>query len=142
MVEEVIGHVIRILNEYEIIIDVGKKQGIVEDDKFVVYNEGEEILDLEGNSLGKLELVKANVEVIKVQDNYSICSAYKIKKINELTGLGALAGLNTINMLAGYETKTEKKRVPLNVDEEDFEDTITSGHGQIKKGDLVKLESD
>ena len=47
--EELIGHVIRILNDYEIVIDVGEKDGAELGDEFIVYEEGEEILDLDGH---------------------------------------------------------------------------------------------
>jgi hypothetical protein len=128
LVEEVIGHVIRILNKYKLVIDVGKEDGIKEEDEFVVYTEGEEILGLGGENLGKLELIKGNIEVIQVQNNYSICSSYEIEEINGLP----------MNLLADYGTKRVKKAVPLNVDEEDFEDTVTSISEKIKKGDLIK----
>ena len=67
------------------------------------------------------------IEVIKVQKNYSICRSYETEEIN------GLAGLVDLGTLANYGTRTVKKEVPLNVDEADFEDTVTSLNDKIKK---------
>lgn len=67
-----VGKVVKILDSYRVVINFGKdiaKKG----QKFIIYDEGEEIMDPDTKvSLGKLEILKATVEIEHVQEKFSI----------------------------------------------------------------------
>lgn len=71
----IMATVVKIIDEYTVIIDAGYKEGVSFGMNFVIYAEGEEIQDLNGNSLGKLEFPKARVEVTHVQEKLSIAKS-------------------------------------------------------------------
>ncbi len=77
MENKIEGKVARILDEYSIVINVGRNNGVVNGMVFVVYVQGDdEIKDPDsGESLGKLENVKDYVYVSHVQDKFSTCVA-------------------------------------------------------------------
>ena len=121
------GKVIRILDEYSLIINVGAKHGVKKGMKFIVYEEGDEIIDPETNkSLGKLEFVKGTIEVVNVQENFSLAMSaefYPETTIKELTfALTRFGG--------------RRKRLP--VDENVIEPLQTPVSNKIKVGDKVK----
>ena len=71
------GKIIKIISEYEVLIDIGKDDGIEEDMLFVIYEEGDEIFHpVTNESLGKLELKKGKIRITHIQELFS-------KAINE-----------------------------------------------------------
>lgn len=72
------GKVAGIIDEYTVVINQGHEHGVEEDMRFVIYEPGEEIKDpTTGVSLGKLEYVKAKVEVVNVQEKFSTARTYE-----------------------------------------------------------------
>jgi len=69
------GKVIRIDDEYTIFIDLNEKHGVEEGMVFIVYEEGEEIFDTNGRSIGKIEYPKVNVKIINVSEKFSIAES-------------------------------------------------------------------
>lgn len=66
------GKVVRILDDQRIVINLGMNHGVQTGDHFYIYEAGEEIQDPVTNEpLGKLELVKAEVEAVHVQEKIS-----------------------------------------------------------------------
>lgn len=62
------GRVVRILDETWLLANVGLEHGVATGDVFAVFAPGEEVTDPEtGESLGRLELVKARVQAVHVQ---------------------------------------------------------------------------
>ena len=78
--------VIRILSDTTIIIDAGDSDirvgALVQ-----VYEYLGDLLDLDGNSLGSLEYVKAELEVVRVEPMYAICKTPKQAKSIVITPL-------------------------------------------------------
>ncbi|MGO9584600.1 MAG: hypothetical protein ACLP2Y_00105 [Limisphaerales bacterium] len=69
--------VVKILSETEIVLGAGSENGIEEGTEFLIYEDGDEILDPETNkSLGILEIVKGYVTVINVQPKVSIAKTH------------------------------------------------------------------
>lgn len=67
------GRIIKILDQYRVIIDVGADSGIKRSMDFIIYSEGETVKDPESNEdLGRLENVKARVKVSHIQKRFSI----------------------------------------------------------------------
>ncbi len=121
-----IGNVIRIISNTELIIDVGEYD-LTEGDKVQIYEVGEEIFDLNGNSLGLYEKKKATLEVINTTANYSICA-----KIITKTSSGLFTTLDPFRPVE----RTEK--IPLNVDEKDIKPLNLNDDLTIHIGDPVK----
>lgn len=62
--------VVSIIDEYNLVINSGKSNGVYENQEFLIYGVGEEIIDPDtGESLGNLEVVKGKAKVIHVQDS-------------------------------------------------------------------------
>lgn len=75
-----IGHVIRILDNHSLIINVGQLDGISKDDIIQVYEYLGPLKDLDGKELGPLEYVKAELFVIRSEDEYAICKTSTYRK--------------------------------------------------------------
>ena len=70
------GRVARILNDRSIVINRGSGGGVREGMRFVVFTELDDVADPEsGESLGRLELVKARVVASHVQEKMTVCTA-------------------------------------------------------------------
>lgn len=122
-----IGHVIRILDEFTLLIDVGKSN-ISVDDEIEIYELGEPIKALDGSILSEYVCVKDKLIVIETQEKYSICRKNKFESATSISTFSALSPL-----LEEYGSK----RVPLNVDRKDFQPFLPK-NSKIHIGDLVK----
>jgi hypothetical protein len=82
MKELIEGKVAAIIDDFTIVINRGKRDGVEEGGYFVIFKLGEEIHDSEtGESLGIFEIVKARVEVIHVQEKMSTCQYIQIEQV-------------------------------------------------------------
>ena len=53
------GRIIKILNQYKVVVDIGADSGIRKDMDFIIYSEGETVKDPDSNEvLGKLENIR------------------------------------------------------------------------------------
>ena len=75
--EKIEGKVAKILDEYSIVINIGRNNGVVNGMVFAVFVQSdEEVKDPDsGEALGKLENIKEHVFVAHVQDKFSTCVA-------------------------------------------------------------------
>lgn len=122
-----IGHVIRILNEFTLVIDVGKSN-ISVDDEIEIYELGEPIKGIDGSVLSEYVYIKDKLNVIEVQDKYSICEKKVYKSAYTLNSFAALSPLLE---------EHKPNQIPLNVDRKDFQ-PFPSHDSKIHIGDLVK----
>lgn len=123
---ENIGQVIRIVDEYTLIIN-SSEYDVQVGDIIQVYETFDPIQDLDGTELGDLVHVKDELEVVQVEPNYAICK--KNKTVNKTVSLGlALSPLLE-------HTYTEK--VKLTVNSEDI-DPFPSFTKEIHIGDNVR----
>lgn len=60
--------VINIINEFALIIDYGTLDGAKVGDDVRIYTKGEEIFDLNKSSLGHIEMIKDELEIVEVFD--------------------------------------------------------------------------
>jgi hypothetical protein len=104
--ESIKGKVAAIKDEYTIIINKGSENGVEEDMRFMIYEEGEEIIDPDTkNSLGKLEYLKAKVKVKYASDKFAWAETYQTYMVNSW---------NAINTaLLGIGNKQERIKLPL-----------------------------
>lgn len=114
--------VIKIINEYKLVINAGKNRFIKQGDTLEIFVPGEEIFDPETKeSLGSLDFIKAYLVVKDVFDKMCVCEN---KIIN--SSLPALSITEIFNQPAR-----------LNVDSLDISGGL-SGDSKIKIGDLVR----
>ncbi|VVB85980.1 Uncharacterised protein [uncultured archaeon] len=67
------GKIIKILDNKRVIVNLGYKDNVMKDMRFIVYAEGENIKDPDTNeSLGKREIVKHKIKATHIQENFSI----------------------------------------------------------------------
>jgi len=125
--------VTRILNEHQLILNVGLKQGVQKGMTFVIYEEGEEIADPDsGEPLGKLEMVKGEVEISHVQESLSLAQSKELHRTTKPTVLSAkLAEVTPYS-----KSKLEKEHEKLYVKQSDVSGTRTVG--PIAVGDLAR----
>ncbi len=77
----VTGRVARILDENSLVLNVGEQEGVQKGMKFVVYEPGEEIKDpVTGASLGALEIVKAEVVAVHVQEHLTLAKSLLVQQ--------------------------------------------------------------
>lgn len=132
------GRIIKIVDEFTVVIDKGKKDGVEERDRFIIYDEGDEIFDLEGNSLGKLEIVKGKVRVQHVQEKFSVCKGYKEKFIRRSPS-AYQSLISSMSVFSNFEV--EEELIPLDIDEKDTS-ALNTEPKPVIIGDLVKQEID
>ena len=66
--------VIRIVDEYSVLINVGAEDGIAKDDLLEIFSVGTEIKDPEtGNTIGTFDTIKAVVVADTVYDKFCLC---------------------------------------------------------------------
>lgn len=69
MVEKRSGKVVKVLNQFEVVVNLGSLAGVGESDVFVVYAPGDELTDPDtGESLGTLEMVRGKAQAAHVQE--------------------------------------------------------------------------
>lgn len=72
-IEQNIFKVAKVINDYELVINVGSNKGLIEGSRFIVYSLGNEIFDPDTHeSLGKLEIIKGTGKVTHVQEKMAI----------------------------------------------------------------------
>lgn len=127
------GKVAAIIDDTTLIINVGQKQGVEEGMGFVVYSEHQEIVDPDsGATLGKWEIVKAQLSVSHVQEYMSTVRSL----INEIPQNSATLSEMMVQHSLGQYGRQEQERQILQVQE-----ASSSGQPQrqaIKVGDLVR----
>ena len=115
--------VVKIINEYKIVISAGSKDGITTSQKLEVFVPGEELFDPETEeSLGTLDFIKCYLETKDVFDKMSICT-------NQETTASALGSFSS--MFMGQSSK-------FTVDPSEITGGL-NGSSVIKIGDLVRV---
>jgi hypothetical protein len=107
--EPIKGNVAKIIDEYTVILNIGFKSKVEEGMRFIIYSEGEEIIDpVSGKNLGKFENIKAKVKVVSVAENYSTA------KSDEYQTIGGIETV-TASMIAAlaYNKREINKGLPL-----------------------------
>lgn len=98
MEKSIVGKVVRVLDEYTIVINLGVKDGVTESDRYLIYNLGDEIIEPDTNeSLGRLELVCGEGRPIHIQEKLTTLETAKLeisksKVIRKNGGWASLVG--------------------------------------------------
>lgn len=126
--EKCIGKVIKIPNEYIVIISANKYEVNIGDD-VAIYEPGDEILDPDtGEKLGDFDFIKTKLEISETYDNYSVCQRVVYERRSPV--FGALSPL--------LEDETVEKIKKINVNPE-HNDNLKIKNSKVSIGDPVKL---
>ena len=84
--------VVKVIDEFRIVINSGRKDGVEYDDRFLVYEVGEELFDPETDeSLGNIEIVKGRGKPRHIQDQLTTLESVESERVLRRGALGALA---------------------------------------------------
>lgn len=125
-----IGKVIRIVDEFTIIINTGAGFVAVGKEVQVYAETGEEIVDLDGTVLDTYSYIKDTLEVVQVEEKYSIC---KKRKTAPKTSNASIFAISPMLEYARPE------RTPLKIDASNLK-PLPTADPIIHVGDKVKLK--
>lgn len=132
-------HVAAILDKYHVVIAAGFNYSLSIGTKIEIFEEGEEIFDpISEVSLGHINLVKEKLEIVQVDQKYSIC-----KKIieTERTIPGALSAISSLSKM-GDQKVIDRKTYAINVNEDQILNASISLSDEEKKisvGDKARI---
>lgn len=109
--------VIKIIDDYSIVINGGHTDDIEEGDKIEIFLTGEEIKDPYNDDevLGTLDFIKEKLEVTQVFARFSICEKIKREKVTHPTSFQqAMMAIPNLN-LGKREIKVTREKI--NIDE-------------------------
>jgi hypothetical protein len=71
------SYIVRIVDEYHVIVNLGAVDGIKNGDRFEIYIAGDrELIDpITGDSLGTFDTILGRVNAMDVREKYTICSS-------------------------------------------------------------------
>lgn len=114
------GKIIKIIDEYKLVINKGSKDGVSMSNEFLVYYNMEELFDAEtGESLGFLEIICGKGKPYHIQENFTTIesSSYSItnnktitKRINN-RALGMYVGDTTEEVITPEKNQLEFENV-------------------------------
>lgn len=117
-----IGNVIRILDNRTIVVNAGKS--LLKPNEIIqIYEVGDPLIDIDGETICNYEYVKDELEVIFVDELYSVCRKFESE---------------TTNPFQSPVFGTITKYIPLKVKEEDIK-PFKPQNTYIQIGDPIKL---
>ena len=125
--EKIIGKVVKIKDEYSVVINVGDSKGASIGDRVYIINTIlENITDPDtGEDLGDIVDTKCTLYISHVYEKVSVCAASQESTVYEAMSLA----LNSLSMFS--------EKVPLNIDYNDLETLKVRQDDKIKVGDVV-----
>jgi len=123
--------VAKILDDYTIVINKGRNQGVKEGQRYLIYEIGEEIMDpITKNPLGKLEIVKGTGKVAHLQENIATISSDM--KAPPLRNIKRITGGSPFNSIFGYGNLFEPNEI------EEQLPAVKVAFDNLNIGDLVR----
>lgn len=123
-----IGNVVRILDDKQLVINIGFNDGLKLNDKIIVYEIGENVKNIDGTIIGTLDYIKAELEVTNLYDNIAICQ-YPKKNVTAFESSVASISSSFISY---------QEQESLNVDKNEIEPYEKTHSDIIHVGDNVK----
>ncbi len=125
------GRVAQILNERELVINIGEQNGVEEGMRFAVLaGSPVQIQDPEtGEPLGWLDREKVRVEAIRVMERMSVCTTYETRVVGGSLGFWDVS-----------EMFRPKERVPktLRATRESYPAPLSAAESYVRIGDVVR----
>ncbi len=128
-----IAKVIKIIDEYRIIVNLGSNDVSV-GDKVKIFEQHNEIRDLSGKRLGTYEYCKDTLQVSEVFDHFCVCQAPTTTSTNTV-----VVANNVSSFLKSYAAPITSERKTLNIDKKQLL-AAKEAYEPIRIGDLVKLQ--
>lgn len=124
------ARVIRVMNETTLIINIGSDDGVNIGDEFSILGTAETIIDpVTNEELGDFYYTKAMLEVIEVQNKYSILAKPQRKATN-------VFGFPEVNV----GSSNDYDYLPINVDPNEFQPLTSQQNMVIHVGDKAELD--
>ena len=103
------GKLVRITDEYSVVMNKGEDHGVDIGQKFLIVGMGEIITDPDtGEELEQLEIVRGKVEVTHVQNKISTLNSYEFDKDSDITEITKVRSGNALASILGPQnTVTE-----------------------------------
>jgi NADP-dependent 3-hydroxy acid dehydrogenase YdfG len=123
---QILGRVAKTLSKTTVVLNIGANDGVTEGTVFLIYEEGEEIVDPETKeSLGRLEIPKGNVTAVNVQERMCVAEAAKrvVQKTRRIDPFVSIAGIAS-SMFAAREY-VEDIEIPEKIRIDVTDDTYT-----------------
>lgn len=134
---EIIGKIVRILSEHEVVINKGLANGVKYNMEFVIYEEGDPVLDPQTReALDRIEIVKDRVYVTHLQSRICIASTSPVAvDIGQALASAQKRGEHGISLSPTHGPHIIQPN--LNVDEGQIQPLRESSLG-IRIGDKVR----
>jgi hypothetical protein len=129
------GKVASVLNERELVINVGERDGVRRGMRFAVLAGATEIPDPDtGESLGTIDRTKVRVQAVHVQERLSICQTYELRAVG-----GGLhpAGMSNLEQLFG-----PRQDLPRTLKAKEYLPPLDEAESYVKVGDRVRRIED
>lgn len=127
------GKVAQVLNSRELVINIGRDNGVALNMRFAVLaSRPLEIRDPDSNEvIGEIDREKVRVEVSEVQDSFSICRTYQIRR-------AAARGFSPFGGLLEQWTPAHDVPITLKAEDSALPAPLSEGESYVKRGDRVK----
>ena len=130
--ERLEGRVAQLLNERELVINIGEANGVQAGMQFQVLAESPvEIRDPETDELlGTVDREKVRVQAVDVHPNFSICRTYRVRRI---PGSSMYYAMKLPTLIAPPETVPET----LKAEDSEYLPPLPEEESYVKRGDRV-----
>ncbi|HUT75766.1 MAG TPA: hypothetical protein VM221_13140 [Armatimonadota bacterium] len=129
------GRIARIVSPTQVVLNIGRQQGVTRGMAFIIYEEGDMINDpITNNDIERLEIVKGRVVAEEVQE--SLTFALTVVRTYTRTQAPPFAALS---LLTSPREVSVRRRDQLPVDDDAVE-PLASERTKVRKGDLVREE--
>jgi hypothetical protein len=103
-----IGKVVKVSDEFTVVINIGSEKGVVEGDKFLIVGLGEVIIDPDTQEeLEQLEIIRGKASVTHVQNKISTLKSYEYEKSSDVKEITKVTGGYAMSAILGQNTVTE-----------------------------------
>lgn len=121
--------VVRILNKMELVVNVGRADGVTDGTRFLVFEPGDEVLDPDTQeSLGRLEIVRGIGEAKHVQERMTTIRSTEKKAVRRVRRRPVYD--SPLGMLS--------LREPVRFESESYDDYEDAPFVNAREGDLVR----
>lgn len=122
--------IIKIIDEYNVLVNVGLDDGITKSTKLIIKVQGQPVI-FEGEDYGTLDYIKAELEVKSLYDKMALCQNSKVVKVSQNLGITSLLS----------RSETIEKVAPLEINQDDVDDNFKYilDH-KLKIGDIVTIK--
>ncbi|MFA6191575.1 MAG: hypothetical protein WC665_04405 [Sulfurimonas sp.] len=133
--------IIKLVDEFKIAINKGSSDGIQKNDKFMIYEKGEELFDPDTNeSLGFLEIPKLQMKVFNIQEKMTLLESAETtietdRKVKRTIKRQSGGGISNAYRLALGDLNDETETI---IEEEPKERKIVVSERNIKEGNIAR----